>query len=132
MSSDALSADLCTDVKSKLTMVTADSAARDEADSQEAGSVLGEVGNQLETEPRCAFCQKTKPSKRCSKRHPKCLKKMFCNESCESMAHKKKEDPQTASKVPVKKADSKKKSKKDKHKNSGGEFWWNNSVYASW
>merc|ERR1712126_380410 len=41
----------------------------------------------------CAFCKRSGPTKRCAKRHPKCLKKMFCNESCEALAH---EDKKTA------------------------------------
>ena len=54
----------------------------------------------------CGYCKKDAPTKRCSKRHPKCIKKMFCNQTCEDQAHKKK--------VPVggvKKTDGKKKKK---------------------
>merc|ERR1712059_58483 len=40
----------------------------------------------------CAVCKKENPSKRCSKMHKKCLKKMFCNETCEVLAHKKEDD----------------------------------------
>ena len=29
-------------------------------------------------EPTCSYCSKPNPTKRCTKRHPKCLKKMFC------------------------------------------------------
>ena len=70
----------------------------------------------------CAFCKKPSPTKRCAKRHPKCLKKLFCNESCEITAHKKKEDPNAAPKVDTKKADAAKKKKaKAKKENSYGE-----------
>ena len=62
----------------------------------------------------CAFCKKSGPAKRCAKRHPKCIKKLFCNETCENLAHKKKEDP-AAVKSAAKKVDAKK--KKDKKKN---------------
>jgi len=67
----------------------------------------------------CAYCKKANPSKRCSKRHPKCLKKMFCNESCEISGHKKKEEP-TASEG-IKKPEIKKKKKKSQGKHSGGD-----------
>jgi hypothetical protein len=39
----------------------------------------------------CCYCRKPNPSKRCSKRHPKCIKKLYCNETCETLSHKKKE-----------------------------------------
>ena len=38
----------------------------------------------------CATCNRSNPTKRCSKRHAKCLKKLFCDSVCESAAHKKK------------------------------------------
>merc|ERR1712039_756349 len=38
----------------------------------------------------CSFCKKSKATKRCSKRHAKCLKKIFCDSVCETQAHKKK------------------------------------------
>merc|ERR1712129_535475 len=34
----------------------------------------------------CNHCKKDGPTKRCSKRHPKCLKKLFCNATCEELA----------------------------------------------
>ena len=66
----------------------------------------------------CNYCKKPGPTKRCSKRHPKCLKKIFCDQNCETMAHKKKED---GIKVSAKKVDSKKK-KKGKKEGGQGEF----------
>merc|ERR1711973_398768 len=37
----------------------------------------------------CEHCHKPNPTKRCSKRHPKCMKFMFCNEVCEKSSAKK-------------------------------------------
>jgi hypothetical protein len=56
-------------------------------------SVLGERDwNAEEADPlSCCYCRKPNPSKRCSKRHPKCIKKLYCNETCETLSHKKKE-----------------------------------------
>ena len=76
--------------------------------------------------PVCAHCKKTDPKKRCSKRHPKCLKKMFCNETCEGLAH---EDRKAAvvKKEAAKVANAKKKagSKIKNWKNTdSGQFWW--------
>merc|ERR1712179_85211 len=70
-------------------------------------------------EVTCNFCKKQGPTKRCAKRHPKCIKKLFCNEVCEMMAHKKKEDPNAPPKAEVKKVD-KKKSKAKKKENVHG------------
>ena len=70
-------------------------------------------------EVSCGYCKKADPTKRCSKRHPKCIKKLFCNETCEQMAHKKKEDPNAAPKQDVKKAEVKKKKSKGKKENHG-------------
>ena len=94
-------------------------------------SVLGEIEkNQPETEetegPVCAFCKKSGPAKRCSKRHQKCLVKMFCNETCESLAH---EDKKAALvKKEANKAVAAKKKATQKVKNwkntDSGQFWW--------
>ena len=70
-------------------------------------------------EMSCGYCKKTGPTKRCSKRHPKCIKKLFCNETCEQMAHKKKEDSNAAPKPDAKKAEVKKKKSKGKKENHG-------------
>ena len=70
-------------------------------------------GNSQEVERVCSHCKKTKPSKRCAKRHMKCLQKIFCNETCEMLSHKKKEDPNTDNPKTI---DAKKKKKKDKKK----------------
>ena len=43
-----------------------------------------------ETSGGCSNCNRSNPSKRCSKRHAKCLKKLFCDSICEQAAHKKK------------------------------------------
>ena len=78
--------------------------------------------------PVCAHCKKSDPKKRCSKRHPKCLKKMFCNETCESLAH---EDRKTAvaKKEANKVAAAKKKAQagtkvKNWKNTDSGQFWW--------
>ena len=94
-------------------------------------SVLQEIGkNQSETVetegPVCAFCKKPGPAKRCSKRHQKCLPKMFCNETCESLAH---EDKKAALvKKEANKAVAAKKKASQKVKNwkntDSGQFWW--------
>eukprot|EP00088_Acartia_fossae_P056698 TRINITY_DN6604_c0_g2_i8.p1 TRINITY_DN6604_c0_g2~~TRINITY_DN6604_c0_g2_i8.p1 ORF type:complete len:191 (-),score=59.95 TRINITY_DN6604_c0_g2_i8:302-835(-) len=102
-------------------------------------AVLGEVSNnQVEgsSDPTCNYCSKPNPTKRCVKRHPKCLQKLFCNETCETLAHKKSSavDNNKAvvgAKAGGKKVDTKKKKGKKGEKPTG-EFWWNNSVYASW
>ena len=75
----------------------------------------------------CSYCKKTNPTptKRCSKRHQKCLPKLFCNDTCESLAHENKKAAlvkKEASKV----AAVKKKTAKVKNwKNTdSGQFWW--------
>lgn len=101
-------------------------------------------------EMACAYCSKPNPTKRCSKRHGKCMKKMFCDKSCETADHRPKktessseatpetEDEQTAKmKEEQEKAEKAKKKKAKKaamaaKKQGDGQFWWNNSVYASW
>ena len=90
----------------------------------------------------CAYCSKTGAKKRCAKRHPKCLKKIFCDEVCEKAGHQKAkveggtENEDKEAKVKAAAA-AKKKAKKAKKagkadKADQGQFWWNNSVYASW
>eukprot|EP00092_Neocalanus_flemingeri_P008775 GFUD01009448.1.p1 GENE.GFUD01009448.1~~GFUD01009448.1.p1 ORF type:complete len:139 (-),score=53.57 GFUD01009448.1:77-451(-) len=95
----------------------------DKLEEKEKKTVLGEkdVNTEESEEVSCGFCKKLGPTKRCGKRHPKCLKKLFCNETCETAAHKKKEDPATtAAKVAAKKAaDKKKKAKSKKEGNFG-------------
>ena len=79
---------------------------------EDAGKcVLGEKNENVEIldENSCGFCKKADAGKRCSKRHPKCLKKLFCNETCEAAAHKKKVTPEEAAKASAKKAAEKKK-----------------------
>merc|ERR1719266_1730371 len=58
---------------------------KDGVEQKEALATVDENKDSAET--CCAHCKRAGPSKRCSKRHPKCLKKMFCNETCESLAH---------------------------------------------
>ncbi len=58
----------------------------------------------------CDYCHRAAPTRRCIKRHPKCMKKLFCNESCEELAHRKKEAPANTAKKP----DPKKKKAKGK------------------
>ena len=67
----------------------------------------------------CAHCKKSKPTKRCAKRHPKCLEKLFCNETCEMLAHKKKENPSVAIKSELKKGEQKKKKTKKENMKHG-------------
>merc|ERR1712086_941335 len=93
--------------------------------SLEAPAILGEENENITDEKLCAFCTKSGPTKRCSKRHPKCLPKMFCNDTCEALAH---EDKKAAlvKKEKAKVAAAKKKGmKNDDWKNTdSGQFWW--------
>ena len=80
----------------------------------------------VENGPVCSLCKKPDPKKRCSKRHPKCLAKMFCNETCESIAH---EDRKAAvAKKEANKVAAAKKKAGTKIKNwkntDSGQFWW--------
>jgi len=73
----------------------------------------------------CAFCKKPNPTKRCSKRHPKCLKKMFCNETCEALAHEDKKAATVKKQAASKAAAAKKATKVKNWKNTdSGQFWW--------
>ena len=94
-------------------------------------NVLQEIEkNQPENEenegPVCAFCKKSGPTKRCSKRHQKCLAKMFCNETCESLAHEDKKAALVKKEANKGVAAKKKASQKVKNwKNTdSGQFWW--------
>ena len=98
---------------------------------EESGGVLKEGDeNQpppatVEVGPVCAFCKKSEPSKRCSKRHQKCLAKMFCNETCESLAHEDKKSAlvkKEANKVLAKKKNVQK--VKNWKNTDSGQFWW--------
>ena len=97
----------------------------------------------------CSFCRKPNATKRCAKRHSKCLKKLFCDKVCETSGHSKakkaaqeekeeegepeeKKDLSEAEKVAKAKKKKAKKAALAAKKGQGGEFWWNNSVYASW
>ena len=75
-------------------------------ENEKPGNEEGDDEEEKENMNTCNFCKKDGPTKRCSKRHPKCIKKLFCNTTCEEQAHKKK--------VPaggIKKTDVKKKKK---------------------
>ena len=74
--------------------------------------------NILERELVCSHCKKSKPSKRCTKRHMKCLQKIFCNDTCEMLSHKKKEDAnaENTKTENTKKVEAKKKKTKEKKK----------------
>ena len=107
-----------------------ESAKTPEVEKSEANALQEIEKNQPENEenegPVCAFCKKTGPTKRCSKRHQKCLAKMFCNETCESLAH---EDKKAALvKKEANKAVAAKKKASQKVKNwkntDSGQFWW--------
>merc|ERR1712217_506523 len=67
------------------------------------GDENGENEEGKENMNTCNFCNKENPSKRCSKRHPKCIKKLFCNTTCEELAHKKKAAAGASKKPEVKK-----------------------------
>ena len=90
----------------------------------------------------CAYCKKSNPSKRCAKRHTRCMKLMFCDKVCElgshqaSKATKAEENKKDVQKTmanddeAAKKLAAKKKAKKAARKNrpgvsDSGEFWWN-------
>ena len=80
----------------------------------------------VETGPVCAHCKKPDPKKRCSKRHPKCLKKMFCNETCESLGCSERKTAvakKEANKVAAAKKKAGTKIKNWKNTDSG-QFWW--------
>ncbi len=47
----------------------------------------------------CAHCSRVGATRRCAKRHQKCLQRLFCDKVCEEAAHKKK--PQQAVKVSI-------------------------------
>ncbi len=54
------------------------------------------------------------------------------DENAEALANKELLDAAAAKAEKAQKKKAKKKAKKDNPKAGGGEFWWNNSVYASW
>ena len=87
--------------------------------------VLGEINENVSDEKLCAFCKKAGPTKRCSKRHPKCLPKMFCSDTCESYAHEDKKGA-LVKKEKAKVVAAKKKGMKNRDwKNTdSGQFWW--------
>lgn len=113
---------------------------------------LNSEEGQKSTEHCCGYCGKKNPTKRCSKRHTRCMTKMFCDKTCETSGHKKVTtlpDPDTVSEnkeeglddqvakdmaaaAKIEKAKKKKAKKQSKGQKPDGEFWWNNSVYASW
>ena len=95
----------------------------------------------------CAHCQRSNPTKRCAKRHAKCLSKLFCDSVCEKGAHQKKpavdlkennenmEETDKAiaakkledAKAAQKKKKSERKAKKKPNQGTtrcSGEFWW--------
>merc|ERR1719362_2036086 len=99
-------------------------------ESEEAKEVLGEVDdnkgeNAAEVEIGCSFCKEPNPMKRCGKRHPKCLKKMFCSETCEVLAHEDKKAAAVKKQAASKAAAAKKATKVKNWKNTdSGQFWW--------
>ena len=99
--------------------------AAESAKPAEEPEVLLELSENTTDEKLCAFCNKPGPIKRCSKRHAKCLPKMFCNETCEALAHEDKKAA-LAKKEASKVAAAKKKGMKNKDwKNTdSGQFWW--------
>jgi len=108
-------------------------ATSEEADKKGEGvkkEVLGEIDdnqgeNAAEVEVVCSFCKKPNPIKRCSKRHPKCLKKLFCSETCEALAHEDKKAAAVKKQAASKAAAAKKATKVKNWKNTdSGQFWW--------
>ena len=106
----------------------------------------------------CKFCEKaSNPTKKCSKSHSRCKGLLFCDKNCELNHHKKekeaekeaqaknveensenvendvltKEMSEAAKIEKAKKKKARKQAIKGKKENEGN-FWWNNSVYASW
>jgi hypothetical protein len=109
--------------------------------------------SQTTTIDPCAFCYKPEPIKKCSKSHSRCKGKLFCDKICETQSHKKVVEQPTTEEGAVNENDTEndllekqmseaakaEKAKKKKARKNGkagtkndGEFWWNNSVYASW
>eukprot|EP00091_Calanus_sinicus_P013839 TRINITY_DN3073_c0_g1_i1.p1 TRINITY_DN3073_c0_g1~~TRINITY_DN3073_c0_g1_i1.p1 ORF type:complete len:131 (+),score=70.68 TRINITY_DN3073_c0_g1_i1:67-459(+) len=78
-------------------------------ENEKSGNEQGDEDEEKENEEEkenintCNFCKKDGPTKRCSKRHPKCIKKLFCNTTCEEQAHKKKTPAGGVKKTEVKK-----------------------------
>merc|ERR1711971_299461 len=97
-------------------------------DSEESPNALKEQDQDENTaaEVTCAFCKKASPTKRCSKRHPKCLKKMFCNEACETQSHKKKDTGAVKPSSTTAKVAAKKKKAKKENGSDFGAMWWLN------
>jgi len=101
----------------------------DKTEEEVKKEVLGEIDNKgenaVEVEIVCSFCKKPNPIKRCSKRHPKCLKKMFCSETCEALAHEDKKAAAVKKQAASKAAAAKKATKVKNWKNTdSGQFWW--------
>jgi len=116
--------------KKKAAPATSDEAVDKKGDEVKK-EVLGEIVNNnegenaAEVEIVCAFCKKPNPTKRCSKRHPKCLKKLFCSETCEALAHEDKKAAAVKKQAASKAAAAKKATKVKNWKNTdSGQFWW--------
>ena len=113
-----------------------------ESKRNETAQALSELDLNKAEVKKCSYCGKCDAAKRCSKRHQKCLKKIFCDESCEKAAHRSPANPKAPNadapnpkdeeKAKAEKKKAKKAAKASKNKSSSDQFWWNNSVYASW
>merc|ERR1711971_211920 len=101
---------------------------REVTEPEESPNALKEQDQDENTaaEVTCAFCKKASPTKRCSKRHPKCLKKMFCNEACETQSHKKKDTGAVKPASTTAKVAAKKKKAKKENRSDFGAMWWLN------
>merc|ERR1712096_50226 len=53
-----------------------------------------EEGADFKKNDGCSNCRRPNPRKKCSKRHTKCSKKLFCDKVCETAAHQKKSMPE--------------------------------------
>ena len=93
--------------------VTDDKKAKEQCPEKEMSAAEecfeNQENNPVAAGPACALCKKPDPKKRCSKRHPKCLTKMFCNETCESLAHEAKKSTGAKKETKPKTAATKKK-----------------------
>ena len=127
------------------------------ADSSGVSNALKSIDLNSSEGMGCALCQKPNPVKKCSKSHSRCKGKLFCDKNCEMSSHKEEktkaleasakleaenssEKDENEAKLAkemeaaakAEKAKNKKAKKKNKKDHNDGEFWWNNSVYASW
>ncbi len=114
------------------------------------GSAIGvAVGKKETAKPlgscRCAYCGKQGGTKRCTKRHRRCLQLLFCDRVCEEAAHRRRdgvkkeaeegdkchlESPEDEKAAASKKRKQQQRAKKVVCRGSldycQDQFWWNN------